>query len=272
MLDLRGDFNGSCRPRQRDTWLSICPDANLIAQIPAHELRPSPIPLTLRRRGSSSPLPVERRRGRGWDLLAKRKRCLGQLEPELQQKLHMVRGCKQWLYDVEGQRYLDGGKQRGRMSGHSHPQVVKAGQAQMAVLNTNTRYLHENMVRYAERIAATLPAPLRVCFFVNSGSEANELALRLARAHTRQKDMVVVDVGYHGNTTSMCGHRPVQAQPQGRHGCAGLGSQRGYTGWLSRCIYKASDPMRGANTHGTLQTPSAGAQRCRRTTRPPRPM
>ena len=63
----------------------------------------------------------------------------------------------------------------------------------MAVLNTNTRYLHENIVHYAERLTATLPEPLKVCFFVNSGSEATELALRLARAHTGQKDLIISD-------------------------------------------------------------------------------
>jgi 4-aminobutyrate aminotransferase-like enzyme len=88
----------------------------------------------------------------------------------------------------------------------------------MAVLNTNTRYLHEGIVNYAERITATLPAPLRVCFFVNSGSEANELALRLARAHTRQKDMVVVDVGYHGNTTSIVDISPYKHNHKGGMG------------------------------------------------------
>jgi len=69
--------------------------------------------------------------------------------------------------------------------GHSHPRVVQAAQAQLALLNTNTRYLHDNVNRYAERLTRLLPEPLRVCFFVNSGSEANELALRLARAHNR---------------------------------------------------------------------------------------
>jgi len=68
--------------------------------------------------------------------------------------------------------------------GHCHPRVVKAGQDQMAVLNTNTRYLHDLINRYAEHLSSTLPQPLSVCFFVNSGSEANELALVLL-AHTR---------------------------------------------------------------------------------------
>ncbi|MER3424170.1 MAG: alanine--glyoxylate aminotransferase, partial [Nitrospiraceae bacterium] len=70
-----------------------------------------------------------------------------------------------------------------------------------AVLNTNTRYLHDLLVEYAERLCATLPEPLRVCYFVCSGSEANELALRLARAHTRGTDVIVVEGAYHGNTT-----------------------------------------------------------------------
>jgi 4-aminobutyrate aminotransferase-like enzyme len=73
----------------------------------------------------------------------------------------------------------------------------------MAVLNTNTRYLHDNIVDYARRLTAKLPAPLSVCFFVNSGSEANDLALRLAQAHTKSKATIVMDTGYHGNLTSL---------------------------------------------------------------------
>ena len=89
----------------------------------------------------------------------------------------------QYLYDEEGREYLDAYNNVPHV-GHCHPRVVKAGQDQMALLNTNTRYLHDLINRYAERLTATLPEPLSVCFFVNSGSEANELALRLARAHT----------------------------------------------------------------------------------------
>src|SRR5258708_30037128 len=97
----------------------------------------------------------------------------------------------QYLYDEDGRAYLDAVNNVSHV-GHCHPRVVKAGQEQMAVLNTNTRYLHDNLVRYAERLCATLPKPLRVCFFVCSGSEANELALRLARSHTRQKVLIIV--------------------------------------------------------------------------------
>lgn len=119
-----------------------------------------------------------------------------------QRPLKIVRGWMQYLYDEDGRAYLDAVNNVAHV-GHCHPRVVKAGQQQMAVLNTNTRYLHDNLVRYAERLCATLPAPLSVCFFVCSGSEANELALRLARTYTGQKDMIVVDVAYHGNTTSL---------------------------------------------------------------------
>ncbi len=93
----------------------------------------------------------------------------------------MVRGWQQYLYDDTGRKYLDAYNNVPQV-GHCHPRVVAAAHQQMAVLNTNTRYLQDQFNRYAERLASTLPEPLDVCFFVNSGSEANELALRLARA------------------------------------------------------------------------------------------
>ena len=225
MLDKRGDFYGSCRPSQRDVWLSLCPDANLITQI-APSFFPAP-PATTN------------------ELMAERRAHIGpNLSTSYRQKLHIVRGYKQWLYDADGQRYLDVVNNVAHV-GHSHPAVVRAGQLQMAVLNTNTRYLHENLARYAERLTATLPAPLRVCYFVNSGSEANELALRLARAHTRQKDMLVVDVGYHGNTTSIVDISPYKHNHKG-----GMGAPD----WVHTAVmpdvyrgeYKADDKHAGA--------------------------
>src|SRR4029079_15738608 len=104
--------------------------------------------------------------------------------------------------------------------GHAHPRVVEAGIAQMRLLNTNTRYLHENVVRYAERLAALLPDHLEVCFFTNSGSEANELALRLARAATGRPDVATVDVAYHGNT-----QRLVEVSPYKFNGPGGAGQR-----------------------------------------------
>jgi 4-aminobutyrate aminotransferase-like enzyme len=199
MLDKRGDFNGSCRPSQRDVWLSLCPDPNLITQM-----------------ATSAPNPS--RLAGGEQLLAERRERIGyNLSVSYRKKLHIVRGWKQWLYDADGQRYLDCVNNVAHV-GHCHPRVVQAGQRQMAVLNTNTRYLHASLTEYARRLTATLPEPLSVCFFVNSGSEANELALRLARAHTRQKDMIVVDVGYHGNTTSVVDISPYKHNHTGGMG------------------------------------------------------
>jgi 4-aminobutyrate aminotransferase-like enzyme len=73
----------------------------------------------------------------------------------------------------------------------------------MALLNTNTRYLHDNLVRYAGRLTALMPEPLRVAYVLNSASEANELALRLARTHTGREDVIVLESAYHGHTTGL---------------------------------------------------------------------
>ncbi|HEU4872891.1 MAG TPA: aminotransferase class III-fold pyridoxal phosphate-dependent enzyme, partial [Pyrinomonadaceae bacterium] len=104
--------------------------------------------------------------------------------------LNIVRGSMQYLYDDEGRRYLDAYNNVAHV-GHCHPKVVAAGQKQMELLNTNTRYLNETILEYATNLTATLPESLSICFFVNSGSEANELALRLARAHTKARDLIV---------------------------------------------------------------------------------
>src|SRR5262249_11095911 len=80
------------------------------------------------------------------------------------------------------------------------------------------RYLHDGLVQFAERLTATLPAPLDVCYFVNSGSEANELALRLARAHTRRRDVIVLDHAYHGNTTTLIDISPYKFNGPGGEG------------------------------------------------------
>lgn len=77
--------------------------------------------------------------------------------------------------------------------GHCHPHVVEAGRNQMSLISTNNRYLHDELVILAERLVKTLPEPLSVCFFVNSGSEANDLALRLARIHTKNQDVITLD-------------------------------------------------------------------------------
>jgi 4-aminobutyrate aminotransferase-like enzyme len=139
----------------------------------------------------------------GTALMTRRRRRLGaNLSLSYRAPLHIVRGWKQYLYDADGGEFLDAYNNVAHV-GHSHPRVVEAVARQMAVLNTNTRYLHEHVVRYAERLTSALPEPLSVCYFVNSGSEANELALRLARAFTGQRDVIVMEGAYHGNTQRM---------------------------------------------------------------------
>jgi len=198
LLDRRGDFPGVASPDERTLWLSLVPDPNLIAQIPG---------------GVRAP-----RQPSGDTLLAARSERLGpSLSVSYRRPLTIVRGWMQHLYDADGRAYLDAVNNVPHV-GHSHPRVVAAGQRQMSVLNTNTRYLHERLVAYAERLCATLPAPLRVCFFVNSGSEANELALRLARAATGSRETIVVDVGYHGNTNAIIDISPYKFNGPGGSG------------------------------------------------------
>ncbi len=116
--------------------------------------------------------------------------------------LEIAAGRGTYLFDKRGRAYLDCVNNVCHV-GHCHPHVVAAGQAQMARLNTNTRYLHDNLGTYAERLAGLLPDPLEVVYLVNSGSEANELALRIARAATGRHNVLAVEAGYHGHTQAL---------------------------------------------------------------------
>jgi len=166
-------------------------------------------------------------------ILQKRKKNLNPaLSISYKKPLHIVRGMGQFLYDTEGKAYLDCVNNVCHV-GHSHPRVVAALSAQAAMLNTNTRYLHENIVRLAERITATMPAPLSVCFFTNSGSEANDLALRLARAYTGQRDMLVLDGAYHGNLSSL-----VEISPYKFDGKGGTGAPSWVHKLAMPCTYR----------------------------------
>src|SRR5690606_28342405 len=98
------------------------------------------------------------------------------------------------------------------------PHVIAAGQRQMEVLNTNTRYLHDAILEYARRLSAALPPELSVFYFVNSGSEANDLALRLARTATERQDVITLDVAYHGHTQSL-----IEVSPYKHDGPGGKG-------------------------------------------------
>ena len=111
-----------------------------------------------------------------------------------------LRGWQHYLFDQWGQPYLDAYNNVPHV-GHAHPRIQAVAAKQLQLLNTNSRYLHPSRGQFAKQILSHLPDQLQVCFFVNSGSEANELALRLARAHTGAKHMITCDHGYHGNTT-----------------------------------------------------------------------
>ena len=157
---------------------------------------------------------------RAADLLERRRRRLGpSLSLSYRTPLHIVRGEGAYLYDADGRAYLDCVNNVAHV-GHANPRVVEAGVAQMRLLNTNTRYLHDTVVEYAERLIALLPDHLEVAFFTNSGSEANELALRLARTATGRPDVACVDVAYHGNT-----QRLVEISPYKFNGPGGAGQR-----------------------------------------------
>ena len=131
--------------------------------------------------------------------------------------LHITHGSMQYLYAADGTRYLDLVNNVSHV-GHSNPRVTQACARQMGLLNTNTRYVYDGLTEYLSRIADTLPEPLSVGFLVNSGSEANELAVRIARAHTGAHDMVVVEGAYHGHTGMLVDLSPYKFRGPGGKG------------------------------------------------------
>lgn len=113
--------------------------------------------------------------------------------------IYMTRSVFQYMYDAYGNTYLDAYNNIPHV-GHAHPKVVSAGQKQMARLNTNTRYLYDELAEYAEKLLAYFPDNLSKVFFVNSGSAASDLAIRMAKKHTKHQHLIVMEHGYHGNT------------------------------------------------------------------------
>ncbi len=138
------------------------------------------------------------------DLLLRRRRALGNALAPLtyRRPLHLVRGSGSWIFDAGGHPFLDA-YNNVPVVGHEHPRVADAIARQSATLNTNTRYLHEAVVELAERLTATLPAGLDTVMFVNSGSEANDLAWRLARIATGADGSLVTAWAYHGVTAAI---------------------------------------------------------------------
>ncbi|MED5434276.1 MAG: aminotransferase class III-fold pyridoxal phosphate-dependent enzyme, partial [Candidatus Neomarinimicrobiota bacterium] len=131
--------------------------------------------------------------------------------------LHIVKGHAQYLFDANGNRYLDAVNNIQHV-GHCHPKVAEAAKKQYDLLNTNTRYLDETIVRYAQALTSHLPDGLDVCFFTNSGSESNDLALRLARIATQSEETIVLDGAYHGHVSSLIDISPYKHNGKGGSG------------------------------------------------------
>jgi 4-aminobutyrate aminotransferase-like enzyme/Ser/Thr protein kinase RdoA (MazF antagonist) len=198
LLDLDENFPGVAYASQRPVWTGLSPDPNLLIGIPKNRFPKQDPNLQ--------------------ETLATRRELLGRnLSISYEKPLKIVRGWMQHLYDESGRAFLDF-YNNVPLVGHSHPRVVQAVQKQIALLNTNTRYVHDLVNRYAQRLTQHLPEPLRVCFFVNSGSEANELALRLARTHTGRDDIIVLEHAYHGNTSTLIDISPYKFDGPGGTG------------------------------------------------------
>lgn len=180
-LDRSGDFPGVAAPTWRRAWTGLCPDPAPLLGLDSCDAGEA----------DTDALYVERRATF----------CRSMSIHHESAPLQIVRGEGTTLFDAEGRAFLDAVNNVPHV-GHCHPRVVAAGQRQMGLLNTNTRYLHEGLHRYAESLRAKLPDHLDVLYFVCSGSEANELALRIARASAPPGagELLVQEHGYHGHT------------------------------------------------------------------------
>jgi 4-aminobutyrate aminotransferase-like enzyme/Ser/Thr protein kinase RdoA (MazF antagonist) len=232
LLDSDCDFPGVCRASQREVWRSFSPDPNLILGIPEERF-------------------PAREPNKAETMTARHRRLGKNLSVAYREPVKIVRGWMQYLFDEEGRRHLDAYNNVPHV-GHCHPRVVEAARRQMAMLNANTRYLHDLINQYAAALCATLPDSLNVCFFVNSGSEANELALRLARAHTGRRDMIALEAAYHGHTNTM-----IDISPYKHDGPGGAGAPA----WVHTA--PIPDVYRGPHRR---DDPQAGAKYARRVT------
>jgi 4-aminobutyrate aminotransferase-like enzyme/Ser/Thr protein kinase RdoA (MazF antagonist) len=220
LLGQTTELDGVARASQRDIWTSISPN-------------PAALVVGVDRRAAIAGF------ARSTASIAKRRRT--NLSPSLSlsydQPLHIVRGEGAELIDVDGRRWLDLVNNVAHV-GHEHPRVVEAITDQARLLNTNTRYLHANIVDYAERLRSLFPDPLSVVFLTNSGSEAVDLALRLARTTTARDGVLTLDWAYHGNLTSL-----VEISPYKFNRAGGKGPSERVR------ICELPDPFRG--THGS---------------------
>jgi 4-aminobutyrate aminotransferase-like enzyme/Ser/Thr protein kinase RdoA (MazF antagonist) len=148
-------------------------------------------------------------------LLERRRRVLPRSPLFYAQPVHLDRGEGVWLHGADGRRYLDC-YNNVQVAGHGHPRIAQAIAQQQRLLTTHSRYLHEAVVELAERLTATLPGPLETAFILNSGSEANDLAWRIARAATGRGGAIVTEHAYHGVTQATHAFSPEEWAPGDR--------------------------------------------------------
>ncbi|MFK7859737.1 MAG: aminotransferase class III-fold pyridoxal phosphate-dependent enzyme [Granulosicoccus sp.] len=175
------DWPGVACPDDRGLWCSLCPNPAALLNLPDERIAYQPVDEVACR-------------------TARQKHFGPNLKLSYREPLLLLRGYRHYLFDQWGRTYLDAYNNVPHV-GHAHPDIQAVVARQLSRLNSNTRYLHPAQSAFAEAVLATMPDGLSVCYFVNSGSEANELALRLARAVTGGKDVITPNHGYHGNTT-----------------------------------------------------------------------
>lgn len=164
-------------------------------------LSPDPAPLLGLTDRPSAPRRID-------DVLAiRRQRLASSQRAYYRAPMNLQRGRGVWLYDEDGYAYLDSLNNVTHV-GHADPRVAEASRRQMNKLNTNSRFIYEQIATYADKLVATLPDPLEVVFLVCSGSEANDLAIRIARQVTGREDIAIIDGAYHGNTGVVTGLSP----------------------------------------------------------------
>lgn len=198
LLGYDGDYPGVARPSEAHLWTSFAPDPSAVLDLDVDT--------------------PENRADVAASIASRRAHALGpSLSLSYRRPLHIVTGRGARLYDPAGRGWLDLVNNVCHV-GHCHPRVVRAASEQIHRLNTNTRYLHENIAACAERLLSHCPPPLEVVFFTNSGSEANDLALRLARNVTGRGGVVSLDAAYHGNLQSLIDISPYKHDGPGGRG------------------------------------------------------
>ena len=178
---IEADWPGVGDPDDMEFWRAVCPNPAALLNLPDEAVCYTPTDKRSIQQGRTEHFG-------------------GNLSLTYADPVMLVRGWKHHLFDEWGRPYLDAYNNVPHV-GHAHPRIQAVAADQLKRMNSNTRYLHPAQTAFAEKILSKLPDHLQVCYFVNSGTEANELALRLARAHTGAKGMVTPDHGYHGNTT-----------------------------------------------------------------------